>query len=87
MRKRSIIRAVRKSITQRKEDMILAKSAKIAGSNATRSSRALGLTVKIIKDNEIITVQPDQTEKVIRSIHQSSVDISKLRKGLILHKR
>ncbi len=87
MRKRSIIRAVRKSITQRKEEMILAKSAKVAGSNAARCSRALGLTVKIIKDNEIITVQPDKTEKVIRSIHQSSVDISKLRKGLILHKR
>ncbi|MBU8883077.1 hypothetical protein KSK37_08285 [Kaistella sp. DKR-2] len=87
MRKSSNLRALRKSISQRKEEIILVRSAKNAGSNATRSSRALGLAVKIIKDHEIITVQPDKTEKVIRSIHKSSIDISKLRKGLILHRR
>ena len=80
-------RVLRKSITQRKEELILARSAANAGSNATRLSRALGLTVKIIKNNEIVTVLPDRTEKVIRSIGKSSVDTSRLRKGLILHKK
>lgn len=87
MRKRQSTRIARKSVTQRKEESILARSAKAAGWNAARSSRALGLTVKIIKDNEIISVHPDKTEKVERAIQRSSVDVSKLRKGSILHKR
>ena len=87
MRKKRNTRALRRKISQTKEERILAKSAKVAGFDAARSSRALGLTVKIIKDNEIVSVQPDKTEKVVRAIYRSTVDISKLRKGLILRKR
>lgn len=87
MKKRNILRTTRKSLSQRREESILARSAEVASSGATRSSRALGLTVKIIKDNTIIAINPDQSEKVLRSIDKSSVDISKLRKGLILRKK
>ena len=76
-------RVLLKWITQRKEELILERSAANAGSNATRWSRALGLTVKIIKNNEIVTVLQDRTEKVDRSLGKSSVAISRLRKGLI----
>lgn len=87
MRKRNITRASRRSLSQTREERILAKSAKDASSSATRSSRALGLTVKIIKDNTIIAVHPDRSERVLRSLHKSSVDISKLKKGLLLRKK
>lgn len=87
MAKRPVTRTLRKSITDRKEDSILARSAKAAGSNAARSSRALGLTVKIIKGAEILTVDPDKTERVVRSIRRSAIDTSTLRKGLILRKK
>ncbi len=87
MRKRNVSRALRRSLSLKREEVILARSAKVASSSATRSSRALGLTVKIIKDNNIIEVHPDQSERVLRSIHKSSVDISRLKKGLILRKK
>lgn len=87
MRKRQSTRIARKSFTQRMEERILTESAKTAGWNAARSSRALGLTVKIIKDNEIIAVQPDKSERVVRGIRKSSVDISKLKKGSVLRKK
>lgn len=62
--------------------MILARSAKVASSSAARSSRALGLTVKIIKYNNIIEVHPDQSDRVLRPIHKSSVDVeNRVEKG------
>lgn len=87
MRKRNISKAFGRSLSQRKEDIILAKSAKVASSSATRSSRVLGLTVKIIKDNNIVEIRPDRSERIVRSINKSSVDISRLKKGLILRKK
>lgn len=87
MKKKQNTRLIKTIISQRKEEIIIAKSAKIAGWNAIQSSQALGITIKIIKDNKIISVQPDKTEKVLRTLEKSSVDISKLRKGSILRKR
>lgn len=87
MKKRTNTRTLRKTISLRREERILAESAKTAGWNAARSSRALGLTVKIIKGNEIIAVQPDKSERVVRGIRKSSVDISKLKKGSVLRKK
>lgn len=87
MPKKPDTRTLRKSISLRREENILAESAKTAALNANRSSRALGLTVKIIKGGDIITIRPDRTETVVRSISRSSVDISKLRKGSILRKK
>ena len=87
MAKKASPKTLRKSITERKEESILARSAMVAGSNAARSSRALGLTVKIIKGAEILTVDPDRTERVVRSIQRSAIDTSTLRKGVILRKK
>lgn len=87
MKKRQNTRLLKTIISKRKEEIIIAKSAKIADWNAIQSSQALGLTIKIIRDHKIISVQPDKTEKVLRTLEKSSVDISKLRKGSILAKR
>lgn len=87
MRKKQFARTPRKSITLRKEENILARSAQSAGSDAARSSRALGLTVKIIRNHEIVTVNPDRTENLVRAIRRSPVDTSKLRKGSTLRKK
>jgi hypothetical protein len=69
------------------EENILIDSAKSAASKAIRSSKALGLSFKIIKDNKIISIDADQTEKVEREISKSSVDISKLKKGMFLKRK
>ena len=50
------------------EDSILLASAKIASSKAVRSSTALGITIKVIKDHEIVAINPDKTIKILRKI-------------------
>jgi uncharacterized protein (DUF1778 family) len=87
MKKRQNTRVLKTIISQRKEESILARAAKAAGWNVIQSSQALGLTIKIIRDHKIISVQPDKTEEVLRTLEKSSVDTSKLRKGSILAKR
>jgi hypothetical protein len=69
------------------EENILIDSAKSASSKAIRSSKALGLSFKIIMGNKIISVNADQSEKVEREISKSSVDISKLKKGMSLKRK
>lgn len=68
-----------------KEDSILLDAAKIASSKAVRSARALGITIKVIRDHEIIAVNPVKY-KVIRKILKLSINISALRKGMILER-
>ena len=70
-----------------KEESMLLSSAKVASSKAIRSSRALGITIKIIRNQELIEVRPDKSEKVLRKISKSSVDLSNLKKGMILEKK
>lgn len=74
-------------VSEVSEENILIDSAKSAASKAIRSSKALGLSFKIIKFNKIISINADQTEKVEREISKSSVDISKLRKGMVLKRK
>jgi len=69
------------------EENILIDSAKSASSKAIRSSKALGLSFKVIMGNKIISVNADQSEKVEREISKSSVDISKLKKGMSLKRK
>ena len=69
------------------EENILIDSAKSASSKAIRSSKALGLSFKVIIGNKIISVNADQSEKVEREISESSVDLSKLRKGMSLKRK
>lgn len=66
------------------EETILIQSARTASSKAVRTSKALGLTIKIVKGNKIIEVKPDNSKQVIQSIPKSTVDISKLQKGMKL---
>ena len=66
------------------EDTILIGSAMNASSKAIRSSKALGLSFKIIKGGKIITVQSDNSEHIERIISKSPIDLSKLKKGMTL---
>ncbi|MFG4001403.1 hypothetical protein DMB65_12220 [Flavobacterium cheongpyeongense] len=77
----------RKAILSSKEDSALLDSAKIASSKAVRSSMALGITIKVIRDHEIIAVNPDRSFKVVRKIAKPSIDLSSLRKGMILERK
>lgn len=69
------------------EDNILIGSAKTAAFKAIRSSKALGLSFKIIKGGKIVSVHPDKSEEVEREISKSSIDVSKLKKGMYLERK
>lgn len=77
----------RSTVFSSKEDSILLDSAKIASSKAVRSSIALGLTIKVIRNHQIIAINPDRSTKVIRNISKPTIDISSLRKGMILERK
>ena len=66
------------------EDSILIGSAANASSKAIRSSKALGLSFKIIKGGKIITVRSDNSERIERILSKSPIDLSKLKKGMTL---
>jgi hypothetical protein len=69
------------------EDGLLLASAKIASSKAVRSSMALGITIKVIRDHEIIAINPDKSIKVLRKISRPTIDVSSLRKGMVLERK
>ena len=73
--------------TNQSEVKILLKSAKSASSKAIRASRAMGLTVKYISNNEIIEKLPNGEQKVLRKIDSIPVNIKGLKKGDILYKK
>lgn len=75
------------TVISSKEDRILLDSAKIASSKAVRSSIALGLTRKIIRDHQIIVINPDRSTTFLRTISKPTIDISFLRKGMILERK
>ena len=69
-----------------REEKLLVKSALDASSKAVRSSKALGLTIKIIEDNSIVEVSP-KGKKVLRKTAVTDVDLSKLKKGMTLNRK
>jgi hypothetical protein len=69
------------------EDHILIGAAKIAASKAIRSSKALGLSFKIIKGGKIVSVHADKSEEIEREISKSTIDVSKLKKGMSLERK
>ncbi len=77
----------RKKIVRDKEEKILVKSATIASSKAIRTSAAMGLTRKIIKNNQIISIKPDKSTQVLRTISIVKTDLSKLKKGMVLDRK
>ena len=66
---------------------ILQKSAKNASNKAIRASKAMGLTVKYISNNEIIEKLPNGEQKVLRKIDSIPVNIKGLKKGDVLYKK
>lgn len=87
-RKQNQIRSKRKgTIFSSKEDGLLLDAAKTASSKAVRSSIALGLTIKVIRNHQIIAINPDKTIKVLRNISKPTIDISSLKKEMILERK
>ncbi|WP_329806539.1 hypothetical protein [Flavobacterium facile] len=80
-------RSINNSILSTKEDSVLLASAKIASSKAVRSSMALGITIKVIRSHEIISINPDASIQVLRKISKPTIDISSLKKGMILERK
>jgi hypothetical protein len=70
-----------------KEERILIKSAEIASAKAKKISSVLGISYKIIKDGELLEIQPDKTVKVIKSITKPNFDSTGLKKGSILTRK
>jgi adenylate kinase len=62
----------------------LEEVAKAASKNAVRVSKAMGLSVKIISNNELIEELPNGEQKVIKKIHVASAKIKGLKKGTVL---
>lgn len=69
-----------------KEEQLLVKSALEASSKAVRSSKALGLTIKIIEDGSIVEISPTG-KNVLRKTAVTDVDLSKLKKGMTLNRK
>ena len=66
---------------------ILQKSAKKGSDKAKRASKAMGLTVKLISNNEIIEKLPNGEQKVLRKIIAISTNREGLKKGVVLCKK
>lgn len=81
--KRTHLRSKRSYNESIQEEYALIKSASIASSKAIRSSTALGLTIKVIEDNKIISINPDNTRNVIRTIAKAKIDTSRISKGMV----
>jgi len=43
-----------------------------------------GLTYTIIKDRKVVAVSPDNMERVIKSLPEPDIDLSGLKKGMVL---
>ncbi len=78
---------VKKNNTIPLDEGLLLESAKIASSKAVRSSVALGITMKIIKNHSIIEINPGESRRILRKIPKPTVDISSVKKGMILERK
>ena len=63
---------------------ILIKSAKRSTDKAIRTSKAMGLTMKFISNNEIIEKLPNGEQKVLRKLNAVSTNQKGLKKGTVL---
>lgn len=86
MKKYNVDTKEAKILSSLEEDAIV-NAAKIATSKAVRTSMALGITIKIIRDHEIIAINSDKSFKVLRKISKPPIDISFLKKGMILKRK
>lgn len=88
MKRKKIIgkRLAKRDIFNTQEESALLQSAKIASSKAVRSSIAMGITIKIIRNNHIIAINPDKTQKIIRTIKKHKANTDSLKKGMVLER-
>ena len=77
----------RKIKIQQNEDSILVQSAISASTNAVRISKALGLSISIIKNNQVITIKPDNSIEVVKILPKIELDTKRLKKGMILNRK
>jgi hypothetical protein len=70
-----------------KEDQLIIEAAKTASSKALRSSKALGLTIQVIKDRKVLEIHPDSSTRELREISKQNIDVSSIKKGVILHRK
>ena len=79
----------KKTIANQDDDelKILQKSAKEGSDKAKRTSKAMGLTVKLILNNEIIEKLPNGEQKALRKINNISINRKGLKKGTVLCKK
>lgn len=77
----------KESLSIIEEEKILIKSAEIAAAKAKKISSVLGISYKIIKDGQLLEIQPDNTVKVIKSITKPNIDSTGLKKGTILTRK
>ena len=75
------------TIQSDEELRILKKSAKSGSDKAIRASKAMGLTIKLISNNEIIEMLPNGEQKVLRKINVLPTNRKGLKKGDILCKK
>jgi len=69
------------------EELALISSARVASSKAIRTSKAMGLSVKVIHDNKIIEIAPDGSERVVRTLKSSKQRIPVIKKGVALKRK
>lgn len=74
------------SLEDKIAEEILLISAQQASSKAMRISVALGLSVKVIRDNKIIEIFPDKTEKIIHTL-QVKHKVPNIVRGTILKRK
>ena len=66
---------------------ILKKSAKSGSDKAIRASKAMGLTMKFISNNEIIEKSPNGERKVLREVNSIPTNRKGLKRGAVLCKK
>ena len=74
-------------IQDEEELKILLESAERSSAKAIRESKALGLTMKFIINNEIVERLPNGEERVLRKINTTSTNCTGLKKGAVLCKK
>ena len=79
----------KRTITNQSDEelKILQKSAKKGSDKAKRTSKAMGLTVKLISNNEIIEKLPSGERKVIRKVNVIPTNRKGLKQGTVLCKK
>lgn len=81
---KKIILKSKAEISDNKELEILKKAAKKSSENAVKESRILGLTIKLILNNNLVEKSPNGEIKILRKIDKVFSTEKGLKKGDVL---